>query len=202
MLVIPEIQTATHLERRYAGAVTDISLAAERILNPTSLITAADVRTAPASPGIYGWWFRRGALEVPDAPYQERDGHQLLYVGISPSRAASAGTIRKRLVQHVYGNASQSTLRRTLGVLLAEPLNLTLALHNGPAHYGTDGEARITRWMQENARVAWAVDPEPWVVEHELLGSAVLALNIDGRSDDFVRSISARRSAALAAAKG
>lgn len=180
----------------------DISLAAERILNPLALTAAADVRTAPASPGIYGWWFQRGALEVPDAPYQERDGHQLLYVGVSPSRAASAGTIRKRLVQHVYGNASQSTLRRTLGVLLDESLNLTLALHNGRAHYGTDGEARITRWMQENARVAWAVDPEPWLVEHELLGSAVLALNIDGRSDDFVRSISARRSAALAAAKG
>ena len=56
--------------------------------------------------------------------------------------------------------------------------------------------------MQENARVAWAVDPAPWVIEHELLASAVLALNIDGRSDDFVRSISSRRSAALAAAKG
>ena len=104
-------------------------------------------------------------------------------------------------LQHVYGNASQSTLRRTLGVLLTETLDLTLALHNGRAHYGADGEARITRWMQENARVAWAVDPEPWVTEHELLASAVLALNIDGRSDDFVRSISSRRSAALAAAK-
>lgn len=180
----------------------DSSLTAERILNPSALTAAADVRTVPASPGIYGWWFRRGALDVPGAAYREREGHQLLYVGIIPSRAASAGTLRKRLVQHVYGNASQSTLRRTLGVLLAEPLELTLALHNGRAHYGTDGEARITRWMQENARVAWAVDPEPWVVEHELLASAVLALNIDGRSDDFVRSISSRRSAALAAAKG
>lgn len=178
------------------------SLTAERILNPASLAAAAQVRTAPASPGIYGWWVRRGALDVPDAPYQERDGHQLLYVGISPSRAASAGTLRKRLVQHVYGNASQSTLRRTLGVLLAERLDLTLALHNERAHYGADGEARITRWMQENARVAWAVDPAPWVIEHELLASAVLALNMDGRSDDFVRSISSRRSAALAAAKG
>jgi hypothetical protein len=86
-------------------------------------------------------------------------------------------------------------------VILSEPLSLTLALHNGRAHYGADGEARITRWMQENARVAWAVDPEPWVQEHDLLASAVLALNIDGRDDDFVRGISSRRTAALKAAK-
>ncbi|MGG7463605.1 GIY-YIG nuclease family protein [Plantibacter sp. YIM 135347] len=181
--------------------MSDISLSAQRILTPNELTLADQVRTAPASPGIYGWWFKRSALEVPDASYQQRDGYQLLYVGISPSRAASSGTIRKRLMQHVTGNASQSTLRRTLGVLLTKPLGIKLGIHGGRPTFGPDGEPRITRWLYENAKVAWVVDPEPWVVEHELLAGAVLALNLDGRSDDFARGISAKRSSALAAAK-
>ena len=98
------------------------------------------------------------------------------------------------------GNASQSTLRRTLGVILTEPLGLTLGIHGGRPTFGPDGERRITEWLHENAKVAWVLDPAPWVVEYELLGSADFALNLDGRSDDFVRSISAKRSAALAAA--
>lgn len=184
----------------------DHSLTAERILNPLTLHSAADVRTAPASPGIYGWWVKKGALDVPDAAYREQDGHQLLYVGISPRKLSAAGRVskgnlRKRLVTHATKNASQSTLRRTLGVLLADELGLTLGVHGGREHYGPQGEALISRWLIENARVAWVVDPEPWKAEDQLLADATLALNLDGRTDTFARSISVRRRAALAAAR-
>lgn len=184
----------------------DHSLTTERILNPLTLHSAADVRSAPASPGIYGWWIRKGALDVPEAPYQEHDRHQLLYVGISPRKPsvagrASNGNLRKRLVTHATKNASQSTLRRTLGVLLTDELGLTLGVHGGREHYGPQGEAFISRWLIDNARVAWAVDPQPWEAEDELLEHATLALNLDGRSDAFARSISDRRRAALAAAR-
>lgn len=183
----------------------DLSLTAERILSPLSLTHPTDVRSVPAEPGIYGWWMRVGSLDVPPADYREHDGFELLYVGISPRRPSAAGrvskgNIRKRLDQHVNGNASQSTLRRTLGVLLTRRLGLTLSMHNGRAHYG-EGEQLITRWMHENARVGYAIDPRPWEAEDELLEYATLALNISGRSDEFVWSISSRRSAALAAAK-
>lgn len=183
----------------------DHSLTAERILSPLTLHSAADARTAPASPGIYGWWIKKGTLEVPEAAYQEQDGHQLLYVGISPRKPsapgrASKGTLRGRLVTHVTKNASQSTLRRTLGVLLTDELRLTLGEHGGREHYGP-GEAFISRWLVENGRVAWTVDLQPWDAEDELLANATLALNLDGRSDAFARSISARRKAALAAAR-
>lgn len=182
------------------------SLAAERILNPLTLHSTADVHNAPASPGVYGWWMRKGALNVPDAPYQEQDGHQLLYVGISPRKPSAAGrvsksTLRERLVTHATKDASRSTLRRTLGVLLTDELGLNLGVHNGREHYGPQGEALISRWLIENARIAWAVDPRPWVAEDELLEDATLALNLDGRSDAFARSISDRRRAALAAAR-
>lgn len=182
------------------------SLTAERILNPLALHSATEVRSAPASPGIYGWWVKEGALDVPTAPFQEQVGHQLLYVGISPRKPStsgrvSKGNLRTRLVTHATKNASQSTLRRTLGVLLADELGLTLGVHGGREHYGPQGEPLISRWLIENARVAWAVDPEPWKAEDELLADATLALNLDGRSDAFARSISERRRAALAAAR-
>lgn len=184
----------------------DHSLTAERILNPLTLHSTADVGSAPASPGIYGWWVRKGALDVPEAAYQERAGHQLLYVGISPRKPSASGRVskehlRKRLVTHATKDASRSTLRRTLGVLLTDELGLTLGVHGGREHYGVQGEALISRWLIENARVAWAVDPQPWEAEDELLEHATLALNLDGRSDAFARSISDRRKAALAAAR-
>lgn len=37
-------------ERRYGVLMTDLSLAAERILNPTRLTPAAEAKSAPASP--------------------------------------------------------------------------------------------------------------------------------------------------------
>ena len=195
-----------HVTLDIVGIMPDHSLTAERILNPLTLHSVADVRIAPASPGIYGWWMKEGALDVPDAAYPQQDGHQLLYVGISPRKPSAAGRVssgnlRDRLVTHATKDASRSTLRRTLGVLLADELGLTLGVHGGREHYGTRGEALISRWLIENARVAWAVDPQPWNAEDELLADATRALNLDGRSDAFARLISDRRKAALAAAR-
>lgn len=184
----------------------DTSLTAERILSPVSLRAVAEVRSSPTCPGIYGWWMKRGALDIPDARYEEQDGHQLLYVGISPRKPSatgrtSKGTVRDRLVTHATKDASRSTLRRTLGVLLADDLGLTLGVHRGREHYGPEGEALISHWLDANARIAWVVDPAPWEAEEELLAQATLALNLDGRSDAFARSISSRRRSALAAAR-
>src|SRR5690625_3391506 len=108
-----------------------LSSSAERILSPATLTHPADVRSVPAEPGIYGWWIRVGSLEVPIADYRQHDDFELLYVGIAPRKPSTDGrlsksNLRKRLNQHVNGNASRSTLRRTLGVLLMEPLGLTL----------------------------------------------------------------------------
>ncbi|WP_404311526.1 hypothetical protein LG314_09155 [Agrococcus terreus] len=177
----------------------------ERLLSPQELVPAADVGSAPRSPGVYAWWFKQGCLEVPDAPYQTHHGHQLLYVGISPRKPSAAGkysksNLRTRLSTHAIGDASRSTLRRTLGLLLAEELGLTLALYARRAHYGS-GETLITHWLRANARVSWVVDTMPWEAEVELLGGTSLALNLDGRTDRFARSISDRRIAALAAAR-
>lgn len=183
----------------------ELSLTAEHILSPRALTPPADVRSAPAKPGIYGWWVRTGSLDVPAADYSQHDGFDLLYVGISPRRPSvagrvSKGNIRKRLDQHVNGKASQSTLRRTLGVLLMETLDMALVLRNGREQWVE--EPILTRWMHQNTRVAYVIDQAPWHAENELLEHASLALNIAGRAnEEFARFIAARRRAARAAAR-
>lgn len=81
-------------------------------------------RTAPRAKGAYAWWFERESLPVPDQPYHRVDRFELLYVGIAPRKPAASGTLsasrlRGRLVAHAAKNASRSTLRMSLGVLLA-----------------------------------------------------------------------------------
>ncbi|PVE19073.1 hypothetical protein DDA93_06530 [Arthrobacter sp. Bz4] len=153
---------------------------------------------APRVKGIYGWLFTPGSLPVPDASYSYTDGFALMYVGIAPKKPDSNGKestsrLRPRLAAHYNRDASRSTLRLTLGVLLAEELSLSLGVHGGRLNWGVDGEAQLTRWINANARVAWAENSTPWDVEDELLAYATLALNIDGRTDAFSRELRDRR---------
>ena len=41
------------------------------------------------------------------------------------------------------------------------------------------GEALLSRWMDENTRVAWVEHPRPWEPEHELIATVQLPLNLD-----------------------
>lgn len=182
------------------------SFAAERTLNPRELIRVSEVGMAPKEGGIYAWWFTPGALSVPAREYAATDGFDLLYTGISPRKPnaagkASTGSIRSRLRSHVKRDASWSTLRLSLGILLADDLGLKLALYAGRAHWGT-GEEVLTEWMRLHARVSWVCDPAPWTVEEELLAAANVPLNIDQHlHDPFSRELNQRRIDAKAAAR-
>ena len=49
-----------------------------------------------------------------------------------------------------------------------------------------EDEAKLTRWMEEHARVGWLIAPAPWTIEEELLKHGPrLPLNIRGSSDPF-----------------
>jgi hypothetical protein len=95
--------------------------------------------------------------------------------------------VRDRLVTHATKYAARSTLRRTLGVLLADDFGPTLGVHRRREHYRPQGKALISRWLVANARVARTVYPAPWEVQEELLAQAKLAPSLDGRSDAFAR---------------
>src|SRR3954463_9877787 len=74
----------------------------------------------PATAGVYGWFFREIPPGIDAAGTCQRDGLRLLYVGISPRRAGSSQSLRSRLRAHCRGDAYGSTLRLTVGCLLAD----------------------------------------------------------------------------------
>lgn len=114
------------------------------------------------------------------------DGRTLLYVGISPKAPAdghrrSRQTLYERIRYHYRGNAEASTLRLTLGSLLADELGLVLRRVGSGKRmtFCHEGEQAITEWMARHVGVAWAVAPGPWTLEEWLIKRLVLPLNLD-----------------------
>jgi hypothetical protein len=103
------------------------------LLHPTHLYGASEILSKPCpvpnSPGVYAWYFDVPLPLIDIKDCHQVDGRALLYVGISPKapslkRPPSRSTLRKRIRTHYRGNAEGSTLRRTLGCLLASTLNI------------------------------------------------------------------------------
>jgi hypothetical protein len=157
----------------------------------------------PWEPGIYAWWFERSPGAVPVDGVVERDGRRLLYVGIARSSASGNATLRSRICgNHLRGTARTSTLRKTLGCLLADELGLCPVLLPGAKYNFGDGETRLTQWMQQYARVCWVATPEPWEIESELFRKLTLPLNIkENPSNPFGEVLKALRKAMLERAK-
>jgi len=156
---------------------------------------AARATAPPSERGLYGWYFDRLPARIPVSDCAVVDGRFLAYVGISPSRDASSGTLRKRLRGHRSGNASGSTLRLTLGCLLAEELGIQLGPEGRTARltFGP-GEALLSGWMAEHARVAYRVHPRPWEIEGGIIGRLSLPLNLrDNAHHSFHATLTAVR---------
>jgi hypothetical protein len=149
----------------------------------------------PDEPGIYGWWFDAPPPRVPVERARRLDGFYLLYVGIAPSNPASKRTLRDRLKNHCRGPIAVSTLRRSLAVLLNGKLQLKVTRQlSGKLCMDGDAETRLTNWMDEHARVCWAVTPEPWNLEHHLISTGPpLPLNIKGAHHPFALELKRMR---------
>ncbi|BBX88403.1 hypothetical protein H5U98_25585 [Mycolicibacterium boenickei] len=163
----------------------------------------------PAEPGVYGWWFRSVPADIDVSHCEQKDELTLLYAGISPSRPptngkpASRQNVRTRVTYHYRGNAEGSTLRKTLGCLLADALGIELRrVGSGTRRTFGDGEAVLSQWMSDNALVSWITTPEPWVLEHALFESLDLPLNLHDNSHNmFHRELTEIRAAAEARAR-
>ncbi len=144
----------------------------------------------PKSPGVYGWWFRTVPGSIDASGCQHRDGLTLLYTGISPTRPPANGklpssrNLHQRIRYHYSGNAEGSTLRKTLGILLADVLGIELRrVGSGKRRtFGPAGETALSRWMAEHALVSWVVHAEPWVLEEELIATLDVPLNLQGNA--------------------
>lgn len=157
----------------------------------------------PCRPGIYAWFFRKAPAGIDDHGAFERDGLRLLYVGISPKAPPADGSpqshqnLYTRVRYHCTGNAEGSTLRLTLGCLLADELGIELRrVGSGKRLTFSDGEAVLREWMAATALVAFIEHPTPWVPEPEIIGRLDLPLNIEHNAHNpqrpFVRAARAR----------
>lgn len=45
--------------------------------------------------------------------------------------------------------------------------------------FGKAGEATLSQWMEDNARVCWMEQDEPWELESQLISQLNLPLNLD-----------------------
>ena len=171
----------------------ELDAVAAAFVNPAQLYSRQEALArrspVPAAAGVYGWWFRRLPPLVDAGACARHDGFTLLYVGLSPSRPprngrpASRQSLRSRLRTRYAGNAEGSTLRKTLGCLLAGELGLQLRrVGSGNRKTFVDGEQALTAWMAENAFVSWTARGQPWELEDQLIRSLDLPLNLDGNS--------------------
>ncbi len=156
----------------------------EQISNPAALqlphAVLARPCVVPAEAGLYAWYFR----DLPNVPLcriPPAGPFQLGYIGIAPSRSGSGSTLRSRLRQHFRGNAAGSTLRFTLGCLLAGTLTLQLQATGRTKRltWGGTGEQALSEWLKRSARVVWVVCPEPWLVEADLVQCFAPPLNLE-----------------------
>jgi hypothetical protein len=138
----------------------------------------------PRVSGLYAWYFREVPPGVPVNDCVVRDGLTLLYVGIAPSRIGSKSTLRRRIRQHYRSNAAGSTLRLTLGCLLARTLRLRLHRvgTRNRLTFGSEGEHKLSEWMATNALVCWVAHPRPWNIETEIISALRPPLNIDANA--------------------
>jgi hypothetical protein len=150
------------------------------LVSPERLWSAGEVLArpspVPAVAGVYGWHFD-------EAPHPELEAERLLYVGIAPRYMAnrvSTQNLRKRVRYHLRGNAAGSTLRLTLGCLLG--LELRRVGSGKRMTFGKTGEAALSAWMAEHARVCWVTCAEPWALESDLIARLDLPLNLDQNS--------------------
>jgi hypothetical protein len=165
----------------------------------------------PSSPGVYAWFYDAipGGIDA-IGTFGNAFG-RLLYIGISPKepptngRPPSRSTLRRRLQTHFAGNAEGSTLRRTLGCLLAKESGFLLRRVGSGLRmtFTNPGEQWLDEWMAAHARVVWTETPTPWVVEREVLASGIpLPLNIqDNPCAEHVEVLKRVRGEAMAAAR-
>ena len=129
---------------------------------------------------------------------------RLFYVGISPSapptngKAVSRQSLWHRIRYHMRGNAEGSTLRLSLGCVLADRLGIELRRVGSRTRFTfSKGEERLSQWMDENARVIWHICEEPWKLEENLISSLHLPLNLDQNiRNEFFSALSELRKAA------
>lgn len=153
-----------------AMGAEELAAEAARMLTHSTAhrVTAELDSVVPPRSGIYAWW-----SDVEISPGFSGISHagnpalQLAYVGIG-------GNLHERVISWHLGRSRNSSLRRTLGVLLTPAVGFTSRMGpKGKVLLGSPAdEYRLTSWMHSHMSVTW------WAVLHpdEDFEHAVLAI--------------------------
>ncbi|MEJ0023401.1 MAG: GIY-YIG nuclease family protein [Alphaproteobacteria bacterium] len=159
-----------------------------------------DIKIVPAKAGVYAWWSDVMPGAAP-AVGIERGGRQLLYVGIAPRQPLEAakvgrGNLRARLQDHCSGPSRRSTFRRSLVALLGHELGITTSRDAHDKILLSDAdETRLSNWIGAHCAVSWIETAAPWLIEEEILASALAPpLNIRGSANAFAKTVQNKRS--------
>jgi hypothetical protein len=182
------------------------------LLTPPKLWTRTEVLSqpcpVPASAGVYAWFFDWCPQAILPEGLVHSFGFALLYVGIAPAPQRASGsssrqTLRSRLRDHFQGKAEGSTLRLSLGCLLAQSLGIELRrVGSGRRMTFGAGEQALNNWLAQHTRIAWMACDEPWKTEEYLIRTVSLLLNLDqNRHHLFHSELSAIRRVAKARAR-
>ena len=161
---------------------------------PKPLDKATGSSGLPREPGVYAWWTVPGSIpDVPPCPHPTVPDLDLFYVGISPSSARSSQNLRKRVAgNHIKGNTGGSTFRLTLASLLFDTKGWQPVMTDRPLLTPDDNLA-LTQWQYDHLRLTWAVQPEPWTIEREVIERLSPPLNLAGSRHEFGTRVSASR---------
>jgi hypothetical protein len=162
----------------------------------------------PHNTGIYFWWFGLSTLDAIVTPEMREALHiqtaqltsnryALLYVG----KAADQTLFERTVNKHLGRSAHVSTLRHSLGSLIANRLDLPRCETAKAGKFAVEGpqdlERRITDFLHLNAMLSWVTSTTPTDLERQLLGDynrLSLPLNIAGnRSHPFCRTLCSLR---------
>jgi len=143
----------------------------------TQAVAPAADGGVPAEPGLYAWWAQAGAVPGIAGPPHPSAELELLYIGLARNGGAARSTLRSRVVgNHVRGTTGQSTLRRGLASLLSEREGWRTRWTTRPVLVNSD-ELRLSAWMTARLQLTWAVHPQPWTVEDDVIEALQPPLN-------------------------
>lgn len=156
---------------------------------------AAALEKIPEQAGVY-MFLLSDRVTVPGAngagPNRWSDGEiegDVLYVG------ATTWSLRERIKSHFALRSESSSMRMSLGLLLAEQLNLQVRTIDTRRSFYFEPEQALTGWLKEHTTTTFFVTDTPMDDERELVARGYGLLNISGAaSTEFRRSISAMRS--------
>lgn len=136
------------------------------------------LESLPDSPGLYFWYFQNIDELFPEEQKErlyldsviKNNVYFLLYLGTTEGQS-----IKQRITDKHLNSAHVSTLRHSIGSLLAHKARLKPSFIVETGKFAIDKdwgvEKRITKYLKENAKISWIIDENPNRLETSLLGN-------------------------------